>query len=81
MSMCDCVITVSHRPSLLRFHQAHLQLDGAGGWQLGNADGKTSDTVVNAAEDTKNAAEPEEVGAMDLDALHEEFFRGEEAGK
>ena len=31
---CNCVVTVSHRPSLRNFHHQVLELDGSGGWEL-----------------------------------------------
>ena len=31
---CNCVVTVSHRPSLRTFHHQVLELDGSGGWEL-----------------------------------------------
>ena len=32
--ICECVISVSHRPSLIKYHQSHLALNGSGGWAL-----------------------------------------------
>jgi hypothetical protein len=32
--ICECVISVSHRPSLIKYHQSHLELNGSGGWAL-----------------------------------------------
>jgi ABC-type uncharacterized transport system fused permease/ATPase subunit len=32
--ICECVISVSHRPSLIKYHQSHLELNGSGGWTL-----------------------------------------------
>jgi hypothetical protein len=32
--ICECVISVSHRPSLIKYHQSHLELNGSEGWAL-----------------------------------------------
>jgi hypothetical protein len=38
--ICECVISVSHRPSLIKYHQSHLELNGSGGWALKGVDVK-----------------------------------------